>query len=372
MTEAAAAFNETVKERSIVKKSAAHKKNGSAVPKLGNKVMSWQEIASKHGECKSYDLKSFMSYEEFKLMPQDLQIRYVNSLCDKYDVGIKHLSRYLFELSDDDLRDYLRERGILNQCNPQKARTKFGLQYMRFDIEDWKKRERTLEAIDNMVKEEQFSDFMTYEDYLQMNKHDRAKYINYLIEKYHVSHCYISSILFGKSKDAIGAMARDNNTLKYIKKPDRSGMKLFEIKKRFEDAVNDWKASLPKQESTEETEPLFQPEEAPKIDISIESPYPVEEIADAVETEAPEVEEEIQASEICEPVEEDSSDICDSNDFWHSIEPIPEPEKDPMEYHDFSFESNYVREGIDMDELFTISRLVQNKKVRVKFSVTVI
>lgn len=360
MTEAAATFNETVKERSIVKKSAAHKKNGSAVTKLGNKQLSWQEIASKHGECKSYDLKSFMSYEEFKLMPQDLQIRYVNSLCDKYDVGIKHLSRYLFELSDDDLRDYLRERGILNQCNPQKARTKFGLQYMRFDIEDWKKRERTLEAIDNMEKTEQFADFITYEDYMQMNKHDRAKYINHLIEKYHVSHCYISTILFGKSKDRVGCVARDNGTLHYIMKPDRGGMKLSEIKKRFEDAVNDWKASLaqyePKQESTEETEPLFQPEEAPKV------------------------KEEIPVSEICEPVEEDTRDICDPNDFWHSIEPIPdtrsdpfpEPEKDPMEYHDVSFESNYVREGIDMDELFTISRLVQNKKVRVKFSVTVI
>ena len=44
MTDEAFTFKQTVAERSIQKNSAYHKKNGSAIAKLGNKPMSWKEV----------------------------------------------------------------------------------------------------------------------------------------------------------------------------------------------------------------------------------------------------------------------------------------------------------------------------------------
>ena len=97
MTEAASVFKETNKERSNLKNSAFHKKNGSAVSKLGNKRMTWKEINSKHGPVETYpSLDSFMEYDEFKLLPPDLKVQYVNWLCKKYKIKICHVSEHLF------------------------------------------------------------------------------------------------------------------------------------------------------------------------------------------------------------------------------------------------------------------------------------
>ena len=124
MTDEAYAFYEDVFTRSTIKKSANHKKNGSARQKLGNRRMSWQEINSKHGKVKEICMKDFMAFDEFKEIALDLQTEYINNLQDKYDISIKHISRYLFGLGDTGLQKYLQEAGILNNCNPQKHRGK--------------------------------------------------------------------------------------------------------------------------------------------------------------------------------------------------------------------------------------------------------
>ena len=154
MTEAAMAFKDDVRIRSNIKKSAAYKKNGSATQKLGNRRMTWQEISEKHGPVSEWCLKDFVDYSAFVQMPHDIQIEYVNKLCDEYDVGLQHLSQFLFNKGGDGLRAYLRNNKILDKCNPQKSRGKTGLNRFKDDILDWKRRSAATEVPELPVEEE--------------------------------------------------------------------------------------------------------------------------------------------------------------------------------------------------------------------------
>lgn len=348
MPEAAIVFKETERERNELRKCAAHKKNGSAIPKLGKRVMSWQEIASKHGECKSYNFNSFMTFSSFVTMADDLQIEYINKYCGKYGIGIRALSKYLFELSENDLEEYLKEKNLNDKFDAllYKLPMDYHVNLLRYDIADWKRRTNNMEVTDNMAKETQFLDFITYEDYMKLDKYERMKYVNYLVEKYHVSHGFISVVLFDRSKDAIGAVARDNETLKDFLKPDRTGEKKAEWDARFTEAVNQWKASLKTNEEVKE--------------------MPVQEVSEPiVETEPvaePEPVVEEAKTETFEPLIE----------YINKAEASEETAEPVEEYHDFTFESNYIREGLDMDEIYAISRLIRNRKVRVMLTVTAI
>ena len=107
MNEAASVLKQTNHERKVAGYGAHHKKGGSAVSKLGNKPLSWQEIQSKHGPIQTYT-EGFTTYEDFKKMPPDLEAEYVNNLCTKYHIRHEEVSQILFELGENDLMSRLK------------------------------------------------------------------------------------------------------------------------------------------------------------------------------------------------------------------------------------------------------------------------
>lgn len=349
MTEAAMVYNEDMKQKSSIRKSANSKKGGSNTMKLGNKPMSWQEIASKHGECKTWNLDSFMSFSDFKAMPQDLQVEYVNKLQDKYDIGIKHISRELFNVGDDGLQSHLRMHNILKFCNPDKRRGKTGYQKFLDDIAAYKKGDKLakiLDLADSKPVEPSVPEFMSYADYCKFTPEERLQYVNSLINHYHVGLAEIAFKLFGLNKSTLGVYFGSKKLLDRV-------IKVYDLEKKkeqiavnnvlFEEAIDIWKGNKTFAESLER---IFEPK--PEKDSE-----PIVEKTPVVES-VPEIKMEVP-----EPINMTNPDP----EPVIPAEPVKEP--DPMEFHDISFTSEYIRRGLDIDEFNKLAMLFEGKRVRV-------
>lgn len=127
MTDEAYVLKETNRERAILKRSACHKVSGrkSKMCKLGVEYMTNKEINKLHGPIETYDLNYFYTFNEFKNMPNDIQVEYVNHLMTKYNVGIATISQYAFEMSHGYLAIYLQRKKLLNSIIAHTRRGRF-------------------------------------------------------------------------------------------------------------------------------------------------------------------------------------------------------------------------------------------------------
>lgn len=123
MTDEAYVFNETNKERAIVRRSARYKKGGSKSKscKLGCDGMSRKEIEAMHGEVKSWKLTDFYTWNEFKEMPHDIQIEYLNYTIDTYGIGLASISSVLFEKNSASLFKYCAYHKLDNKIHKGNA-----------------------------------------------------------------------------------------------------------------------------------------------------------------------------------------------------------------------------------------------------------
>ena len=358
MTEARMAkmvYNETQAERNNLKKSASHKKNGSAVQKLGNRPMSYQEILEKHGPCKTYSIEGLLSFEQFKDLPNDLKIEWINKICDKYDVSIKHISRYLFEDGDYGLKHYLASikdvDDILSKCNYQKGRGKTKLLVFQNDIREWKRNEKIAKIIDNNEKREQMQDFITYDQYKKLSLQDQLNYINGLIEKYEVGADTISIELYEKGHSTIrngifyrGRKLGDSDIVNKLKRlenlnPDYRREKNVAFKK----IAKEWK---------ENKEMHTEPEEAVVKTIEKETPEEAKDVFEVVSI------EELDANS--------KNDVCKPVPLPYIEENKPEPISTPeLEYHDMHFSVSYIGKGINIEELNSYAAIIGKTRVKV-------
>ena len=355
MTEAAKSYQETVAERSVLKKSAAHKKNGSAVSKLGNRRMNYQEIREKHGPCKTYSVEGLLSFEQFQDLPNDLKIEWITKICDKYDIGIKHSGRYLFEQDDKKLSDYLGDCKILFQCSPGKRRAKSGLNQFKEDIVEWKRSEEIAKIIDINEKREQMQDFITYEQYKKLSLQDQLNYINGLIEKYEVGADTISIELYEKGHSTIrngifyrGRKLGDSDIVNKLKRLENLNPDYRKVKNdAFKKIVREWK---------ENKDMYTQPEET---------------VVESITEEKPE-----EAKDTFKVVSIEELDANSKNDAYKPVplpyieEKKPEPISTPeLEFHDIHFSIGYIGNGINLAELNAISALLGNTRVKVNIEV---
>lgn len=119
MTNEAYTFNETNRERAITRRSARCKKNGSKSKscKLGVDRLSNKQIEKLHGPVQSWKMTNFYSWNEFKSMPNDIQVEYINYLLDKYGVGLATISTRVFYKSMRLLQQHFRRLGIEDQIH---------------------------------------------------------------------------------------------------------------------------------------------------------------------------------------------------------------------------------------------------------------
>lgn len=82
--------------------------------------MTQKDIAKKHGPVKSWKMTSFYTWEEFKQMPHDIQVEWVNFVMDKYNVGLSNISKDVFGKAHTALGEYLRKHGLDKKLHTRK------------------------------------------------------------------------------------------------------------------------------------------------------------------------------------------------------------------------------------------------------------
>lgn len=373
MTDEAYSYHEDVATRSIIKKSASHRKNGSATQKLGNRRMSWQEIYSKHGEVKEYNMKSFMTFSEFKEMPKDLQVEYVNNLQDKYDISIKHISRYLFNVGEEGLQSHLKMFDILKDCNPCKRRGKTGLEQFRDDIREFKRRERTIEIIDKQEEIERMNNgvqFITYAEFKKLSDDEKVNYVNGIIAKYNVSLDSISVDLFKKCKSCLSNyMSMKKLSGKLALSGVHSPVRIKENRERFLNDIKLWENA--------KFETLI---DIPEDNIAVDAVIPVTDVETCLKTVPNDILPKIEPSEptvsynlddviaAIDDIKKLAGKLLNSESKAEEETAIVQEPEDA--YHDVSFTSDYISIGLNLKELKMLEDLFKDRKVKVHMEVT--
>ena len=112
-------YRQGIKEKKSVGRGAFHKKNGSKSKKCNfpSDYMTKKERDAMNGEVMSYNPNAWYTWEEFKRLPMEYQVKYVNSLLGKYECGINAISNTLFGLNDRSLALYLSKHDQLQYIN---------------------------------------------------------------------------------------------------------------------------------------------------------------------------------------------------------------------------------------------------------------
>lgn len=116
-------YRQDIKEKKAAGRGAFHKKGGSKSKKCNfpSDYMTRKEKQALNGEVMSYNPNKFYSYAEFKQLPMEYQVKYVNSLMDKYQIGLSNVSTTLFGLSKSGLYAWFSKHDQLQYINTVKT-----------------------------------------------------------------------------------------------------------------------------------------------------------------------------------------------------------------------------------------------------------
>lgn len=119
MTDIQYVYQSDIHEKKSTGRGVFHKKNGSKSKKctMPSDYLSIKEKMGMSGECKTYNMRKFYTYEEFKQFPDDIQLQYLNSLINRYDVTIAAIADELFHITPAGLYKYLRKHELLKYIN---------------------------------------------------------------------------------------------------------------------------------------------------------------------------------------------------------------------------------------------------------------
>ena len=397
MTEEVYAFNKTQAERSVLAKQMHYKKNGAGTAKLGKKPISNKEIASKHGPCYKYEFNRFLTFSEFKNMPKDLQVKYVNKLEDKYDIGIKQISIILFGIGEEGLRSHLRINNILKDCNPDKKRGKTGEQQFKDDIAEQKRRQKFGEkiipvfnedtSIVEAVPDSKIPMFMDYNSFKKLSNQDKIEFCNRIMREYPgTGLSTISTVCFEKSHGALSYHMKAYGMLDKVNAP-KSGCANFETTESIERLKRDvqhWKnfgtliyeprkveSNIPVasvktiQELTEEAEkkkPTKTKAQGKKETVKKEEVKPVADQTNLAEQNV--IVNKTQLTpviDIRDVVEKEVKKVMANPPTAEEIKYSPKDERIGMSFH-----SEYVSEnGLNEAEIDALKQLCKEKNVRV-------
>ncbi len=112
-------YRKDIAEKKKIGYGAKHKKNGSKSKKcaMPSDYLTRKEKLAMNSETMSWCLNDFYTYNDFKKMPSDIQVMYLQGITDKYKVGSSAISMVLFGLTEKALYDYLSRHNLLDAIN---------------------------------------------------------------------------------------------------------------------------------------------------------------------------------------------------------------------------------------------------------------
>lgn len=97
MTEVEKVYYDDIREKKIINHSANKvNRTGKGPIRFPSDYLSKKEREQMNGECRSWNLNGFYSWDEFKQMPNDIKISWLNRMLNVYGVGIKNIETVVF------------------------------------------------------------------------------------------------------------------------------------------------------------------------------------------------------------------------------------------------------------------------------------
>lgn len=123
MTDEEYVFRHDIADKKSAGHGAFHQKCGSKSKKcsLPSDYLTKGQLKKMSGECKTFDLNKWYSWEEFKNLPENVQVEYIQKIVDRYHVGLLAIEHKLFHVSSSLLLHHLQRRGYVIHNIPRHA-----------------------------------------------------------------------------------------------------------------------------------------------------------------------------------------------------------------------------------------------------------
>ncbi len=105
------AFEEDVREKKKIARSARNKHRNGGRVRLHSDNLSNKELKAMSGEVKSYKLNEPMKWAEFKYMPDDLKISYVKQIRERFNVSDSRIA-HMLGISQNSFSGHIRRLGL--------------------------------------------------------------------------------------------------------------------------------------------------------------------------------------------------------------------------------------------------------------------
>lgn len=118
MTDPEYLFKQTEIERKRIGRGDRNKKRGGGrYVRLPSDNMTKKEREAMNGEIKTYKVKEFYTWKEFKALPDDLQLKWVNSIINRYGCSVYAISTVVFGGARNRLYLHLTRKGLAQYIN---------------------------------------------------------------------------------------------------------------------------------------------------------------------------------------------------------------------------------------------------------------
>lgn len=116
MSDAEYVYRQDLRDKKITSYGAFHKKRGAKSKKCNfpSDYLTKKEKKKLNSEITTYDMSKFYAYDEFKKLPPDIQVEYLNTLIKKYDITVVTVAKEVFGVSSDAIRQMLVKSNVYN------------------------------------------------------------------------------------------------------------------------------------------------------------------------------------------------------------------------------------------------------------------
>lgn len=123
MTDERYLFVSDSREKKTIARGAAHRKGGSKSKKctLPSDYLTEKQRKELNGAVESFDLKKFYTWAEFKALPADIQIEWMNHMTEKYSVGYSKIAEVVFHVYPSQVKSWLTKIGVVTLLKTKKA-----------------------------------------------------------------------------------------------------------------------------------------------------------------------------------------------------------------------------------------------------------
>lgn len=122
MNEYERAFVSDCREKKQVARSASHMKRGSRsrACSLPSDALTPSQLKKMNGAVDSYSLNYFYTWAEFRALPDDIQVEWINHMSKKYDCGYTAIAKIVLNTSASSIRQYFERKGTLDRVEKRK------------------------------------------------------------------------------------------------------------------------------------------------------------------------------------------------------------------------------------------------------------